>query len=76
VIAVVITLGVLVSQLLLRISFLGGLRAILPLTAFDRMIGEPPPEVHMSLALAIAVTAAWALAAVAAGGWWARRVEV
>jgi hypothetical protein len=28
------------------------------------------------LALAIGVTVAWALAALAAGAWWARRVEV
>jgi hypothetical protein len=76
VIAVVIACGVIVSQLLLHISFLGGLRALLPLIAFERMVGDAMPGLHVSLALAIAVTAGWAIAAVAAGGWWARRVEV
>jgi ABC-type transport system involved in multi-copper enzyme maturation permease subunit len=76
VIAVVIAFGVIVSQLLLRISFLGGLRALLPLTAFERMVGDATSGLHISLVLAIAVTAAWAIAAVVAGGWWARRVEV
>jgi ABC-type transport system involved in multi-copper enzyme maturation permease subunit len=78
VIAVVIALGVLVSQLLIRISFLGNVRAALPLAAFERMVGEvtPGPGLHLSLATAIAVTVAWALAAVLSGAWWARRVEV
>jgi hypothetical protein len=76
VIAVVIALGVMVSQLLLHISFLGGVRGLLPLAAFQRMVGDTTPGLHMSLSLAIAVTVSWSLAALAAGGWWARRVEV
>lgn len=76
VIAVVIALGVIVSQLLLRIEFLGDLRELLPLAAFQRLVGESIAGLHVSLSVAIAVTAAWALGALAAGGWWARRVEV
>jgi hypothetical protein len=76
VIAVVIAFGVIVSQLLLHISFLGDLRAVLPLVAFERMVGDITPGLHVSLAVAIGVTAGWALAALGAGGWWARRVEV
>jgi uncharacterized membrane protein (UPF0136 family) len=76
VIAVVIALGVIVSQLLLHVSFLGDLRAALPLAAFERMVGDTTPGLHVSLAAAIGVTAGWALGALGAGGWWARRVEV
>jgi hypothetical protein len=76
IIAVVIAFGVMVSQLLLRISFLGDLRAVLPLAAFARIVGDTTPGLHMSLGAAIGVTAGWALAALGAGGWWARRVEV
>lgn len=75
-IAVVIAFGVMVSQLLLQIGFLGDLRALLPLEAFERMAGDTTPGILTSLAAAAAVTAAWALAAVGAGVWWARRVEV
>lgn len=74
--ASVIAFGVLVSQLLLHSSFLGSLRAALPLAAFQRMAGDTISGLHFSLAVAIAVVVAWAAAAVAAGGWWARRVEV
>jgi uncharacterized membrane protein (UPF0136 family) len=76
VIAVVIACGVIVSQLLLRISFLGDLRAVLPLAAFGRIVGDATPGLHISLGVAIGVIAGWALAALGAGGWWARRVEV
>jgi ABC-type transport system involved in multi-copper enzyme maturation permease subunit len=76
VIAVVIAFGVMVSQLLLRVEFLGNVRALLPLAAFERMVGETTAGLHMSLATAIAVTIGWALAALGAGGWWARRVEI
>jgi ABC-type transport system involved in multi-copper enzyme maturation permease subunit len=76
VMASLIAFGIVVSQLLLHVSFLGSLRDLLPLAAFERMAGDAISGLHPSLALAIAVAAAWALAAVAAGGWWARRVEV
>jgi ABC-type transport system involved in multi-copper enzyme maturation permease subunit len=76
VIAVVVALGVMVSQALLRVSFLGNLRALLPLEAFERIAGDVTPGIHASLTLAIVVTSAWALAALAAGGWWARRAEI
>lgn len=74
--AVVIGFGVIVSQLLLRTTFLGDVRAILPLAAFDKMAGNGTQGIHSSLAAAIGVTAAWALAAVAAGSWWSSRMEV
>ena len=76
VIAVVIGFGVIVSQLLLQISFLGNLRALLPLEAFMRMIGDSTHGIHTSLTAAVAVTAVWAIAALGAGSWWSRRVEV
>jgi ABC-type transport system involved in multi-copper enzyme maturation permease subunit len=76
VMASMIAFGVLISQLLLQISFLGSLRELLPLAAFDRMVGTATRGLQMSLAVAISVTVAWALAALAAGGWWAQRVEV
>jgi hypothetical protein len=76
VIAAVIVLGVMVSQALLHVSFLGDLRAALPMEAFDRMAGDATPGIHTSLASAIAVTAAWGLAGVGAGAWWARRAEI
>jgi membrane-bound metal-dependent hydrolase YbcI (DUF457 family) len=75
-IAVVIGFGAIVSQLLLQIDFLGDLRALLPLEAFERMVGDPTHGVQTSLAVAIAVTAAWGLAALGAGSWWASRIEV
>jgi hypothetical protein len=74
--ASLIALGVLISQLLLHVSFLGSLRAGLPLAAFERMAGDTIEGLHFSLAIAIVVVVAWAAAAVAAGGWWSRRVEV
>jgi ABC-type transport system involved in multi-copper enzyme maturation permease subunit len=76
VMASLIAFGVLISQLLLHVSFLGGLRALLPLAAFERMAGDTISGLHVSLTAAIAVAVAWATAALAAGGWWARRVEV
>jgi ABC-type transport system involved in multi-copper enzyme maturation permease subunit len=76
VMATVIALGVVVSQLLLRATFLGGLRNALPLAAFQRLADDPVSGLKTSLAVAIGVTVLWAVAALAAGGWWARRVEV
>ena len=73
--ASVIAFGVLISQLLLQASFLGSLRELLPLAAFQRMAGDAISGLHISLTVAIAVAVAWVLAALAAGGWWARRVE-
>jgi ABC-type transport system involved in multi-copper enzyme maturation permease subunit len=76
VIAVVIALGVMVSQALLHVSFLGDLRALLPLEAFTRMVGDGTQGVHTSLAVAIVVTATWALIALSAGAAHARRAEI
>ena len=76
VMASVIAFGVLISQLLLQISFLGSVRALLPLAAFQRMAGDTISGMHVGLPTAIGVLIAWAIAALAAGGWWARRVEV
>jgi hypothetical protein len=76
VMASVIAFGVLISQLLMHVSFLGSLRELLPLAAFQRMAGDTISGLHFPLAVAVTVLVAWALGAVAAGGWWARRVEV
>lgn len=73
--ATVIAFGVLISQLLERISFLGGLRDLLPLAAFQRMAGQSVAGMHISLLVAIGVLVAWAVAALLAGTWWTRRVE-
>jgi hypothetical protein len=74
--ASVIAFGVVISQLLLRASFLGGLRNLLPLAAFQRLVENPVSGLNTPLGVAITVTAGWALAALVAGGWWSRRVEV
>lgn len=74
--ASVIAFGVLISQLLLQVKFLGSLRELLPLAAFERMAGDAISGLHISLGVAVAVAVAWAVAALSAGGWWARRVEV
>ncbi|MBV8954897.1 MAG: hypothetical protein JO179_12220 [Solirubrobacterales bacterium] len=76
VMASVIAFGVLISQLLLKVSFLGQLRDLLPLAAFQRMAGDAISGLGISLPTAIAVAVGWALASVIIGGWWARRVEV
>jgi ABC-type transport system involved in multi-copper enzyme maturation permease subunit len=76
VMASLIAFGLVISELLLRVGFLGSARDVLPLAAFKRMVGDATTGLHMSLAVAIVVAIAWAAAALAAGGWWARRVEV
>ena len=76
VMASVIAFGVLISQALLQVSFLGSVRELLPLAAFQRMAGDTMSGLHIGLPTAVGVLIAWAIAALAAGGWWARRVEV
>jgi hypothetical protein len=76
VMASVIAFGVLIPQLLLHVSFLGSLRDLLPLAAFERMAGDTISGLSFSLPLAIAVAVGWAVAGLVAGGWWAKRVEV
>jgi hypothetical protein len=71
-----ITFGVLISQLLLPATILGNLRAVLPLAEFERMAGTTTTGLRFSVAVAIAAPVAWAATALAAGSWWARRVEV
>jgi ABC-type transport system involved in multi-copper enzyme maturation permease subunit len=75
----VIAFGALISQVLLQVSFLGDTRAVLPLGSFLRLAGHAGRGIsglHFSVPVAIAVLVAWAAGAVAAGGWWALRVEV
>jgi hypothetical protein len=72
----VIAFGVLISQFLLNVSFLGDIRDLLPLASFQRMAGDAISGLSCSLPVAIAVAAGWAAAGALAGGWWARRVEV
>jgi uncharacterized membrane protein (UPF0136 family) len=76
VMASLIAFGVVISQVLLHVSFLGSVRELLPLAAFQRMAGDTIHGLSYPLGVAIVVAVGWALAAVAAGGWWARRVEV
>jgi hypothetical protein len=76
VMASVIAFGVLISQLLLQVSFLGSVRELLPLAAFERMAGDTISGLQFALPVAIGLLVAWAIAALAAGSWWARRVEV
>jgi hypothetical protein len=76
VMASMIAFGVVISQILLNVSFLGAARDLLPLASFQRMAGDAIAGLSYSLPLAIAVAVGWAVAAALAGGWWARRVEV
>jgi hypothetical protein len=76
VMASLIALGVLISQLLLNVSFLGDVRELLPLASFQRMAGDAISGLSYSLPVAIAVAVGWAVASALAGGWWATRVEV
>ena len=76
VMASVIAFGVLISQFLLNVSFLGDSRDLLPLASFQRMAGDAVSGLSYSLPVAIAVAVGWAVAGALAGGWWARRVEV
>jgi hypothetical protein len=76
VMASLIAFGALISQVLIHVSFLGNVRVALPLVAFERVAGDAISGLHVSAPTGIAVILAWAGAAVAAGGWWARRVEV
>lgn len=71
-----ITFGVLISQLLLPATILGNVRAVLPLAGFEQMAGTTTAGLHVSVAVAIATLVGWAAAALAAGSWWARRVEI
>lgn len=69
-----------VSLEVLRISFLGNFRAVLPMGDLQRMMDSATSistsKLAFSTPLAIAVLAAWTVAAVATGGWWAQRIEV
>jgi hypothetical protein len=76
VMAVVIALGVVVSQLLLQVTFLGDVRSAIPFDAFQTLAGDTGDTVQMSTGVAVAVLAAWAATATGLGGWWARRMEV
>jgi ABC-type transport system involved in multi-copper enzyme maturation permease subunit len=76
VIAVVIAFGLIISQLLLHISFLGDVRSVLPLEAFERLAGDQTPGLHPSLVTAMAVLVGWVSLALGSGAWWTRRVEV
>jgi ABC-type transport system involved in multi-copper enzyme maturation permease subunit len=76
VMAVVIAFGVIVSQLLMQISFLGGVRAALPLAAFQHLAGDTRGVVAMSTGAAITVLVAWGVAFTGVGNWWARRMEI
>jgi hypothetical protein len=75
----VVAFGVVISQLLLQITFLGDWRAVVPLGAFLRLAGHTNNQIsglHFSVPVAIASLMAWTAGAIVAGGWWTRRVEI
>jgi ABC-type transport system involved in multi-copper enzyme maturation permease subunit len=76
VIGSLIVLQLIISQLLIKIDFLGPVRELLPLSAFLRLAGNGDLAFKMSLATAIVVLAAWSVASAAAGAWWFRRSEI
>ena len=76
VIGSLIVLQLIVSQLLIKIGFLGPVRRLLPLSAFLRLAGNGDLAFSMSIATAIAVLAAWCVASAVAGAWWFRRSEI
>jgi hypothetical protein len=66
-----------ISPLLLAITFLGGVRQLVPDAALSR-IGhlDPPPGMHVSLGAAIAVVTGWIAVSLAAGAWRTRTREI
>jgi hypothetical protein len=77
IVVVIVAVGELVvAQILTQVSWLGGLRDLLPTAAFEQLEGFSGRVVSMPGAVALIVLAAWGLALLAAGAWWTRRVEI
>ena len=68
VIAIVLAFNLAITQMLVGISFLGDVRQAIPTVALAR-IGHVNADVHTTLGVAVAVVAAWVVAAFAAGAW-------
>jgi hypothetical protein len=76
VIGIVLAFELAISKLLMGLPVLGDARALLPNSGLDR-IGEAQTQVvHMGLGVAIAVVAAWSVAAFGAGAWKTRTREI
>jgi ABC-2 family transporter protein len=75
VIAIMLAFSLALANVLQGISFLGDAREAIPNVALDRIAHHPGP-VHVTLAAAIAVLAAWVAAAFAAGAWRTKTREI
>jgi hypothetical protein len=75
VIAIVLAFNLAIAPILVGISFLGDLRQAIPTVALAR-IAHTNADVHTTLAVAIAVVAAWVAAAFAAGAWRTKTREI
>jgi hypothetical protein len=75
VIAIMLAFGLALAPTLAAMSFLGDVRQLLPTVALGH-IAHTPGGAHTTLAVAIAVLAAWAMAAFAAGAWRTKTREI
>jgi ABC-type transport system involved in multi-copper enzyme maturation permease subunit len=75
VIAIMLAFSLGLATVLQGISFLGDARKAIPNVALDRIAHHPGP-VHVTLAVAIVVLAAWVAAAFAAGAWRTKTREI
>jgi ABC-2 family transporter protein len=75
VIAIVLAFNLAIAQMLVGISFLGDVRQAIPTVALAR-IAHTSADVHTTLAVAVAVVAAWIAAAFAAGAWRTKTREI
>jgi ABC-2 family transporter protein len=75
VIAIMLAFSLALAPVLEGVSFLGDVRQAIPNVALDR-IAHQPGSIHVTLAAAIAVLAAWVAAAFAAGAWRTKTREI
>jgi ABC-type transport system involved in multi-copper enzyme maturation permease subunit len=75
VIAIMLAFSLALSPVLAGMSFLGDVRKAIPSVALDRIADTPGP-VHTTLAVAVAVLAAWVVSAFAAGAWRTKTREI
>jgi hypothetical protein len=75
VIAIVLAFNLAIAQMLVGVTFLGDLRQAIPTVALAR-IAHANADVHTTLAVAIAVVAAWIAAAFTAGAWRTKTREI
>jgi ABC-2 family transporter protein len=75
VIAIMLAFNLALAPLLANMSFLGDVRQAIPTVALGQ-IAHTPATVHTTLAVAMAVIAAWIAAAFAAGAWRTKTREI